>query len=71
MKSTNRTIQVIALVIISLLFLLFGGGALAGARMNSGMPGGGRLGDVSWMGIPAVTFLASGIFLGWAIFGKK
>jgi hypothetical protein len=71
MKSTNQTIPVIAFVIIILFFMLSGGGAITGVRMTSGMPGGGRSGGFSWMWIPAVIFLASGIFPGWAIFGKK
>jgi hypothetical protein len=29
------------------------------------------MGGISWMWIPALIFLGLGIFLGWAIFGKK
>ena len=71
MNTTNITFLVIAFVIIVVLFLLFGGGAMTGARLTGGMMGGGMMGGVSWMWIPAVIFLGLGFFFGWAIFGKK
>jgi len=66
MKTTNKTYQIIAFVIVIVLFLLLGGGAMTGARLSGGMMGG-----ISWMWIPTVIVLGLGIFLGWAIFGKK
>jgi len=72
MKSTNRTILVIGFVIIVVvLFLVLGGGLLTGARLGGGMMGAGMMGGISWMWIPTVIVLDIGIFLGWAIFGKK
>jgi hypothetical protein len=71
MKSANRTIPVIAFVIIVPLFLLFSGRAMTGARLNGGMMGVGRMGGVSWTWVPAVVFPGSGIFPDWTIFGKK
>ena len=71
MKATNRTTLIIAFVIIVLLFLLFGGGAMTGARLSIGMLGSGMMGGISWMWIPALITLGIGVFLGWAIFGKK
>ena len=71
MNTANKTFLVIAFVIVSALFLLFGIGAMAGARFTGGMMGGGMMGGFSWMWIPAVITLGIGILLGWAVFGKK
>ena len=71
MNTSNRTVLVIAFVIVVLLFLVLSGGAMAGVSLGNGMMAGGMMGGISWMWIPAVIFLGLGIFLGWAIFGKK
>ncbi len=71
MNATNKTILIIAFVIVVVLFLLFGGGAMTGATLNGGMMGSGMVGGFSWMWIPALITLGIGILLGWAIFGKK
>ena len=71
MNATNRTALVIAFVVIVVLCLLFGGGAMTGATLSSGMMGSGMMGGISWMWIPTLLTLAIGILLGWAIFGKK
>ena len=76
MNATNKTGLVIALVVVVVLFLLFGGGAMSGATMSggmmgSGMMGGGMMGGISWMWIPTLLTLGIGILLGWAIFGKQ
>ncbi len=70
MNATNKTALVIALVVV-VLFLLFGGGAMTGATMSGGMMGSGMMGGISWMWIPTLLTLGIGILLGWAIFGKK
>ena len=71
MNATNKTLLVIAFVIVIVLFLLFGGGAMTGATLSGGMMGSGRMGGISWMWIPTLITLGIGILLGWAIFGKK
>jgi hypothetical protein len=71
MNTSNRTFLIIAFVIIVVLFLLFGGGAMTGAWLGGSMMGAGMMGGISWMWIPALICLAIGIFLGWAIFKKK
>ena len=71
MNGTNRTTLVIAFVIVIVLFLLFGGGAMTGAMMSGGMMGSGRMGGISWMWIPTLLTLGLGVLLGWVIFGKK
>lgn len=71
MNATNKTALVIALVVVVMLFLLFGGGAMTGATMSGGMMGSGMMGGISWMWIPTLLTLGIGILLGWAIFGKK
>ena len=71
MNTTNKTILVIAFVVVIALFLLFGGGAMTGATLSGGMMGSGMMGGISWMWIPIVVTLGIGILLGWAIFKKK
>ena len=64
MKSTNKTYPVIAFVIVIMLFLVLGGGAMTGVRLNGGMMGAGMMDGVSWIWVPAVIVLGIGIFLG-------
>lgn len=77
MNESNKTGLVIAFVVVVVLSLLFGGGAMSGSFMGGGgMMGGGSMGQgtiggYSWMWIPTLITLGIGVFLGWAIFGKK
>jgi hypothetical protein len=71
MNETNKTGLVIAFVIVVVLFLLFGGGAMAGATLGGGMMGSGMMGGISWMWIPTLLTLGIGILLGWVVIGKK
>jgi hypothetical protein len=71
MNETNKTGLVIAFVIVVVLFLLFGGGAMTGATMSGGMMGSGSMGGISWMWIPTALTVGIAILLGWAIFRKK
>ncbi|HSB28940.1 MAG TPA: hypothetical protein VLE19_13835 [Pyrinomonadaceae bacterium] len=76
MNLTNKTPLVIALVVVVVLFLAFGGWAITG--MGGGMMGQGyRMGHgwisggFRWLWIPTLLTLAIGVLLGWVIFGKK
>ena len=71
MNATNKTALVSAFVVVVVLFLLFGGGAMTGATMGGGMMGSGRMGGINWMWIPTFLTLSLGVLLGWLIFGKK
>jgi hypothetical protein len=77
MNESNKTGLVIAFVVVVVLFLLFGGGAMSGSFMGGGgMMGGGSMGQgtiggYTWMWIPTLVTLGIGVLLGWAIFGKK
>ena len=71
MNATSKTALVIAFVIVVVLFLLFGVGAMTGGTLSGGMMGSGMTGGISWMWIPTLLTLGIGILLGWAIFGKK
>ena len=76
MNESNKTGLIIAFVVVVLLFLVFGGGAMSGSFMGGGMMGGGPIGDhgvggFGWMWIPTVITLGIGVLLGWMIFGKK
>jgi len=76
MNATNKTALVSAFVVVVVLFLLLGGGAMTGATMGGGMMGGGMMGGgmmggISWMWISTFLTLGLGVLLGWLIFGKK
>jgi len=76
MNESNKTGLIIAFVLVVLLFLVFGGGAMSGSFMGGGMMGGGPIGDhgvggFGWMWIPTVITPGIGVLLGWMIFGKK
>ena len=71
MNTTTNKPLVIAFVLIVVLFLLFGGGAMTGGMMNGGMHGSGWMGERSWMWTPALIALCLGVVLGWVIFKKK
>lgn len=71
MNASNRTALVSALVVVIVLFLFLGGGAMTGATMGGGMMGNGHMGGISWMWIPTLLTLGLGVLLGWIIFGKK
>ena len=82
MNESNKTPLVIALVVVIVLFLIFGNGAMTesmgcGGMMGQGGIGGYRMGHgwinggFSWMWIPTLLTLALGVLLGWVIFGKK
>ncbi len=73
-NSKNNRPIVIAFVLVIVLFLLFGGGALTGGMMNSGMHGfneNGWMSNRGWMWFPALITLGIGIVIGWVIFKKK
>ena len=71
MNESNQKPLVIAFVIVVVLFLIFGGGAMSGSMMNGGMMGQGWNGGLRWMWIPALFTLGLGLLLGWVIFGQK
>ena len=71
MNTKSNTPLVIAFVVVIVLFLLFGGGAMTGGMMNGGMHGSGWMGERSWMWFPTLITLGIGVVLGWAIFKKK
>ncbi len=71
MNETNKTGLVIAFVVVVVLFLLFGSGAMSGATMSGGMMGDGMMGGISWMWTPMLLTVGLGVLIGWAIWGKK
>lgn len=71
MNNKDKTGLIIGLVIVGVLFLFFGGGAMSGSQFGSGMMGTGRMGGIHWMWFPTVVMVGIGLLLGWAIFGKK
>ncbi len=75
MNESNKTGLIIAFVVVVILFLMFGGGAMSGSFMGGGTGGGmmgrGWMGGFSWMWFPTLITLGVGVFLGWILFGKK
>ena len=82
MNATTNKPLVIAFVVVAVLFLLFGIGAMTGTMMNAGwmgtgwtdgngMMGNGWMGGISWMWIPTLVTLGLGVALGWVLFGKQ
>ena len=71
MNESSKIPLVIAFVVVVVLFLIFGGGAMTGSMMGGGMMGHGWIGGMSWMWIPTLLTLGLGVLLGWVIFGKK
>ena len=82
MNESSKTPLVIAFVVVVVLFLIFGSGAMTGLTMGGGMMGQGGIGGYrmgqgwigggfSWMWIPTFLALGLGVLLGWLIFGKK
>ncbi len=60
MNATRKTTLIIAFVVVVALFLLFGGGAMTGTMMSSGMMGSGSMGGINWMWIPTLLTLGLG-----------
>ena len=75
MNAKNNQPLVIALVVVAILFLLFGGGAITGGMMNGGMHNGynenGWMSNRGWMWFPTMITLGIGIVIGWILFKKK
>ncbi len=57
----------IVLVVLTILFMLFGGGALMVTLEYGGMMGSGWGSGISWMWIPALLFLTLSIMIGWVM----
>ncbi len=71
MDATTKTSLVIALAVVALLLLFFGGGMSTGTMMSGGYMGSGSMGGVSWMWIPTALVVVLGIVLFSVISGKK
>ena len=71
MNESSKTPLLVAFVVVVVLFLIFGGGAMTGSMMSGGMMGHGWIGGFSWIWIPTLLTLGLGVLLGWLIFAKK
>jgi hypothetical protein len=81
MSESSKAPLVIALVVVVVLFLFFGGEAMTGSMLGGGMMGQGGIGyrmghgwingGFSWMWIPTLLTLGFGVLLGWMIVAKK
>ncbi len=81
MNKSNRKGLITALVVVVVVFLIFGYGTM-GSFMGGGMMGSGRMmgdgrmgpsgfGGYGWMWIPTLITLGIGVWLGWMLFAKK
>lgn len=71
MNTNANTPLVVAFVVVVVLFLLFGGGAMTGGMMNGGMTGSGWMAGRSRMWTPALIAFCLSVVLCWVIFKKK
>jgi hypothetical protein len=82
MNESSKTPLMIAFVVVIVLFLFFGGGAMTGSMLGGEIMGQGGIsgyrmghgwisGGFSWMWTPTLLTLALGLLLGWMIFAKK
>jgi hypothetical protein len=71
MDASIKTPLVIALAVVALLLLFFGGGMSTGTMMSGGYMGSGSMGGVSWMWLPTALVVVLGIVLFSVISGKK
>lgn len=71
MDTKNNSPLLIAFVVVVVLFVLFGGGAMTGGMMNGGIDEGGWMANRGWMWTPTLITLGLGVVLGWMIFSKK
>ncbi len=71
MNKSNKTLLIVGLAVVVVLFLLFGGGVMNGSMMNGGMMGQGWNNGFGLRLIPTLITLGLGVLLGWLIFGRK
>jgi hypothetical protein len=72
MNKMNNRFLVTSFVIVVVLFLYFGSGAILDGGMDGGMMNkNGWLGGHSWRWFPAIVTLIFGLTLGWLLFRKK
>ena len=71
MNERAKSVLVIALIVVGVLILLFGGGLATGTMMGGGMMGNGMMGGISWMWVPTLLTVGVGLLIGWTIWGKK
>lgn len=71
MNKTNRGFLVVAFILLAVLFLYFGGGAMMGGGVNGGMNGHGWMGGNSRGWLPALFTFGLFVLIGWLLFRKK
>ena len=69
-RISNRYL-VITLVVIVVLFLYFGSGAMMDGGMNGSMNENHWLGVHSWRWYPTIVTLLLGVLIGWLLFRRK
>ena len=71
MNKSNRGFLVIAFVVLAVLFLYLGSGAMMHGGMNGSMNQHGWIGGNGWGWLPALFTFGLVVFVGWLLFRKK
>ncbi len=67
----RKTMLIIMLVIIIVLFLYFGSGTILDGGMNIGMHKNGWMSGNSWKWFSSIGTIVVGVFVGWLLFRKE
>lgn len=71
MYKTNRGFLVIALIVVVVLFLYFGSGAMMHGGMSGRMNENGWIGGNGWGWFPTLFTFGLVVLIGWLLFRKK
>ena len=71
MRTTIKTIFVVALVIAFISFLMFGGSPITGPIMSGEMLGNQTMDGMGWMWMPGLLFVAIAVLAAWLMFGNR
>ena len=71
MNKTNRGFLLVAFIVLVVLFLYFGSGAMMLGGMNGRMGENGWFGGSGWGWLPALFTFGLVVLIGWLLFRKK
>lgn len=71
MDAAIKIALVIALGIVAVLPLVFGGETMPGTMQSGEMMGNSSMGAIGWMWIPTIFLLGLGGVLAWVLFGSQ
>jgi hypothetical protein len=71
MYKTNRGLLIVALIVVVVLFLYFGSGAMMYGGMSGRMNENGGIGGNGWGWYPALFTFGLAVLIGWILIRKK